>query len=186
MSRVLSSFKGIKGASGLQINRVLRKSDGAVLWKRSSPYYAIQSGKIVNCPNASAWAGGSLAVTTGECSYAGFDFYGGNSHVAGAGNNSHYWGADTGNMDSKGCSKLRVKPHVYTSDYTGGYNATLTIYGDGAVIATFTIGWNSNSSVEKTIDIRAYNTVRVHINVLVSEEASCYPSCGLVDVQFHD
>ena len=186
MALNLSALTNIKTASGKQIDKVVTKS-GKVLWSRSTPYYAIQGGKLKNCPNASAWYGGYLAAQKGECSYNGFDFYGGNSHCGGDTDITHNWGADTGNMDTKGCAKLRVKPHVYASHWNeGGYNATLTIYGNGNVIATYTIGWSSNSSVEKTIDISAYTTARVHINVTVWEDAGGYPSCGLVDVQFHN
>ena len=185
MALNLSALTNIKTKSGTQIDKVVTKS-GKVLWTRSTPYYAIQGGKLKNCPNASAWYGGYLAAQKGECSYSGYNFYGGNSHVGGGDDITHSWGADTGNMDTKGCAKLRVKPHVYTSDYPGDRNATLTIYGNGSVVATYTIAWNANSNTEKTIDISAYTTARVHINVVVYEESGGYPSCGLVDVQFHD
>ncbi len=79
-------------------------------------FYAIQNGKLVQCPNASAWHGG-YNCGSGEISDGGTNFYGGAGHTGGDVDQS--WGADTGNQ----CPNA--------SAWHGGYNCGSGEISDG-------------------------------------------------------
>lgn len=179
MSEYLSSFKGIRGDSGLKFDRVLRKSDGAVLWKRSTPYYAIQAGKLVECPNATAWCGG-YAMSSGEISNGYGAYYGGSGHPDGSGES---WGADTGVLDTKGCAYLSVA--AFVKNEGDPMWTTLTIYGNGEVIHTEHPAATSGTT-NRTIDVSAYQTVRVHIVTTESDDNNTWVNVGLREVRLHD
>lgn len=180
MSEYLSSFKGIRGDSGLKFDRVLRKSDGAVLWKRSTPYYAIQAGKLVECPNASAWHGG-YACTSGEISNGYGAFYGGVGHPDGDGDS---WGADTGNLDTKGCKYFSVDTFVHNEG--DAMPAEFIMYGNGNVIHSQWLSATSNK-VNKTVDISDYQTVRAYIITRDNtDENNTWVNVGFAEVRLHD
>lgn len=179
MSKDLSSFKGVDGYSGFKFKRVLRKSDRSVIWKRSTPYYAIQAGKLAECPNVSAWHGG-YNCSSGEISNGYGTFYGAVGHPDGSGES---WGADTGLLETKGCAYLSISTFVANEGDPMG--ATLTIYGDDIVIKTESLA-SMSYTTDRTIDVSMYTNVRVHIVTIEGNDNNTWVNVGFTEVRLHD
>lgn len=163
----------------------LEQSTTATAQWEDAGYYAIQEGKLKNCPNASAWCGGSLNVSVGEVDDGGtWVYYGGSSHTGGSGDNSGEWGADTGTLQTNGCKYLDVGTFVVTQ-----YTAKITIYGNGAEIQAISIdsyGDHGGASSSRIIDISAYSNVRVRINAFADEDAVMTISCGFQNIRIYN
>ena len=141
-------------------------------------FYAIQNGKLVQCPNASAWHGG-YNCGSGEISDGGTNFYGGAGHTGGDVDQS--WGADTGNVDTKGCANVQIDGYVNIWG-SNTFGASLQVWGNGQLILDT---WESNAI--KNINISAYSTVRVRINAGISwmDDKDAWVNVGFKNIRFY-
>ncbi len=141
-------------------------------------FYAIQNGKLVQCPNASAWHGG-YNCGSGEISDGGTNFYGGAGHTGGDVDQS--WGADTGNIDTKGCANVQIDGYVNIWG-SNTFGASLQVWGNGQLILDT---WESNAI--KNINISAYSTVRVRINAGISwmDDKDAWVNVGFKNIRFY-
>ncbi len=141
-------------------------------------FYAIQNGKLVQCPNASAWHGG-YNCGSGEVSDGGTNFYGGAGHTVGDVDQS--WGADTGNIDTKGCANVQIDGYVNIWG-SKTFGASLQVWGNGQLILdTF------EANAIKNINISAYSTVRIRINAGISwtDDKDAWVNVGFKNIRFY-
>lgn len=103
MALDLSNIKNITTKSGVTIKKVIRKSDGKVLWKASEPYVAVL--------NAPAWNFSTPNAYTGAHTY---EYHATASEVylfvqKGEELIEFGQGYYTATFDTKGCNKVRIK-----------------------------------------------------------------------------
>lgn len=186
-----TSSGGAKVYDDKQSVKNLKSTHGAVLnlyalWSDAG-YYAIQEGKLKNCPNASAWCSGQYGQTSGEVNNSYGVWYGGFGYTKGAVSNG--WGADTGLMETKGCANLYIKTFVI-AHY--GLSPTLNVYdASGNVIHTYTIDpetYNADGGkyYTATIDISAYSNVRVRINAGAGDDTAAWMCVGFKDIRIYN
>lgn len=166
------SVKNLKSTHGATLNLY-------ALWTDLS-YYAIQNGKLVNAPNASAWSdgysNGSGTTTDGEVTY-----YGGWGHTSGDGQT---WGSKTGSLATNGCAKLTFTGYVSCSPATNLSYARYVVYKDG--VATPQNIWADDESFDVTVDISTCSTVEVEVEVKSTDNSNSWVNIGLVNVRLHN
>lgn len=187
-----SSIKQILTASGTEITKVVT-SNGTVLWKKSSPYYAIQSGAIVYCPNAVAEQQGGHSNRSGNIIVNGISFYGSYGHATTNDSYNDYWGAYTGNLSTEGCSKLSFTLAMHEQS-SGAEVRAYWVYGDGVEIKNETISsfTSQDWSATYTVDVSNYSTVAVRVRVQDSNYSNSgyysdtWMGAGFIEVRLHD
>lgn len=183
-----SSIKKIVTKSGTEITKVVRKSDGAVLWKKSAPYYAIQNGSLVNCPNAVTEQQGGHSNRSGVITLQTTTVYGAYGHTNSSDNYNDYWGAYTGNLSTEGCAKLSFTFATFETTVSAEVR-DYWVYGDGVEIKHETI-----SSVtayqeyiaSRTVDVSNYSTVAVRVRVQDTNKSDLWMGAGFIEVRLHD
>lgn len=184
MATALSALKSIVTASGVQIDKVVTKS-GKTLWTRSTPYYAIQNGNIVNCPNASAWSNIGYNNVSGEVDNGYGSYYGGGG-TTNEETGANGWGASTGTLSTNGCKYLYIKTYQNRNSYAA---PTLTVTDQsGKTIHSIYISEDvAGSNYTVTLDVSAYTSVEITINMgRNSDDEIGHPQIGLVDVRLYD
>lgn len=186
-----TSSSGAKAYDDKALVKNLKSIHGAVLnlyalWSDAG-YYAIQDGKLANCPNASAWCSGQYGQTSGEVNNSYGVWYGGFGYTNGAVTNG--WGADTGLMTTQGCPNLYIKTYVIAHN---GWSPTLAVYdAAGNVIHTYTIDpetypADGGKYYTATINISAYSSVRVRINAGAGDDTDAWMCVGFKDIRIYN
>lgn len=157
--------------------------NGTLVYQRSTPYYAIQNGyKQSGAPNAYAWYTNGYSNVTGEAlnDINNAAFFGASGHTNGS--ESHEWGADTGTIPTSGCSNLTIETYFESPD---GWDATLTVWGDGTQIKTESIATNSYST-SRVVGISGYSNVRVRIAASANSTVNSWYYIGFRNVRIHN
>lgn len=164
------------------------------VWERiSTPYYAIQSGAIIDCPNAVAEQQGGHSNSSGAVVVNGVSFYGSYGHTTGSDSYNDYWGAYTGNLSTEGCSKLSFTLAMYEQS-SGAEVREYYVYGDGVEIEHETIGSGTDQvwTTTRTVDVSNYSTVAVRVRVQDSNYSNSgylsdtWMGAGFIEVRLHD
>lgn len=155
--------------------------NGVVIWTAITPWYAISNGVPQSGCNAWAWCGG-YGEGQGTGNDNGVSYYGGWGHTNGT---SASWGADTGNLDTKGCGTLSVSTHI--NNWSNGPTASLTVYGVNSSGASTTLyeDWQYSGSSTRTFNVSGYSYARVRINAGANENANAWMNTGLEEVRFY-
>lgn len=166
--------------------------NGVTVWTASTPYYAIQNGSLVNCPNASGGCtgDGGLYHDSGTITYDGHSFYGGGCHSTVEGSVAVY--SNTGNMSTNGCKylKLTIYENVWGMNDVSSYT-DLTVYGNGNSIYTKRFdNLANNTQATVTIDVSAYSNARAYLKTQDlshnDNQNGWWLYAGFINVQFTD
>ena len=154
-------------------------------------YYAIQNGKLVNCPNCTAWGqsfsdGATAGIEYGEISNGYGTFYGGAGHTGGV-SEGRTWGANTGLMATNGCTTLTITALVNNND---GWSASLYIRdASGNVLCSQTgiKGWVAGGTGTKTYtcNISGHSQVSASISAGHGEDTAEWMNIGFINVYIH-
>ena len=146
-------------------------------------YYAIQNGKLVNCPNCSSYASYTYATATNEISNGYGTFYGAAGHTAYPedGDSSGVCEAWTGDMATNGCKYLTIDALNKNSGEHWG--ARLVVYANGEILNQAV---PNDSTTPYTIDVSAYSTVNAHVYGNFNDTCNAWMNIGFVNVRFHN
>ena len=202
MSLVLdSSITQIFTKSGTEITKVVRKSDGAVLWEKITAYYAYQNGvantaKGITNPTLtySVVKGGSFVTQPyievykdGICTRA--------QVKANKGSDGQEWHMTTPNLPTNGQTTVKidlVQGDDNTSG-TGGCTNYVIVYGvssGGTETELYNNPFNGvNYPMEVTLDVSSYANIKVVIKVITGATAGVAlnrtPYQGIKNVYFY-
>ena len=180
------SVDGERYASGSSVSLDSNTTFYAVWEKIPIPYYAIQSGAIVNCPNAVAEQQGGHSNRSGEIVINDVSLYGSYGHTENS--NGEYWGAYTGDLSTEGCSKLSFTLATYETNSSPEIR-DYWVYGDGVQIDHGTISSISTYEVcthTRTVDVSNYSTVAVRVRMQDNNYTDAWMGAGFIEVRLHD
>lgn len=187
MALNLSALTDIKTKSGVQIDKIVTKN-GVVLWSRSTPYYAIQNGTVVDCPNVSVGCIGGYANAYETITSGNHTFFGASSHSGSPHEDYDYENCvcDTGSMDTKKCKYMSVTAFLHEWGYDV-WKPSITIWGDGNQIL-FEYAINDGNSQTWTLDVSAYSTIRVRCEAKCSAEGDrdVWMAAGIENLRFYN
>lgn len=159
--------------------------NGTVVWTASTPYYAIQNGDLVNCPNARAYIDGDYwDYSCGKITGYGEPYFYGFSFRAYEDEEEEQYGAtgyaQTGNMSTNGCKYMTIS--VASKTWVSNSPNHFAVYANGNTIYEPTM---TNETVNTyTIDVSAYSTVSATTWRYIGGDMVAVG--GFASIQFHN